>query len=356
MLLERHVDGLIVVANWLFVDIHVLADLNKREIPAATIGWKLPQERISSVMVDNEAGGRLALEHLYQLGHRRIAFIRGPKRLIDSGPRWRGIQKFAQSVGLAFHVGAVPLEVGHQGGVDHIVLQRPDQQGRHQSAVLAGPWTSGSVARTSSTSEEMPATSSSVRSARAGGCRSRVPTCGTSGTRGCTSCSPSPRGCSCPARRRHRCGTACTGRRCRRRRGRHTGRPPRPPRNRCTAGRHDLGEQFGPVRLLGRHGGHPTVRPRRRSDPVPGTGIVAWLPSRRARTVEVERYRTLAEAAVGRVIMVSVSPDRLVPESGRVGVGIRGGACGGRFTAARRIGKLLLLDVDGDAHDHRNSR
>ncbi|HMD44327.1 MAG TPA: LacI family DNA-binding transcriptional regulator [Candidatus Acidoferrum sp.] len=99
MLLERHVDGLIVVANWLLVDIHVLADLNKREIPAATIGWKLPQDRISSVMVDNEAGGHLALEHLYHLGHRRIAFIRGPKRLIDSGPRWRGIQKFAQSVG-----------------------------------------------------------------------------------------------------------------------------------------------------------------------------------------------------------------------------------------------------------------
>lgn len=99
MLLERHVDGLIVVANWLFVDIDVLADLNKREIPAATIGWKLPQDKISSVMVDNEAGGRLALEHLYQLGHRRIAFIRGPKRLIDSGPRWRGIRKYAESVG-----------------------------------------------------------------------------------------------------------------------------------------------------------------------------------------------------------------------------------------------------------------
>jgi len=103
MLLERHVDGLIVVANWLFVDIHVLADLNKREIPAATIGWEIPGNRVSSVMVDNEAGGRLALEHLYQLGHRRIAVIRGPKRLIDSAPRWRGIQKFAQSVGLSIH-------------------------------------------------------------------------------------------------------------------------------------------------------------------------------------------------------------------------------------------------------------
>src|SRR3984957_4236691 len=100
MLLERHVEALIVVANWLFVDIQLLADLSKRNIPAATICCELPGDTISSVMVDNEAGARLALEHLYQLGHRKIAFIRGPKMLIDSGPRWRGIQKFAQSVKL----------------------------------------------------------------------------------------------------------------------------------------------------------------------------------------------------------------------------------------------------------------
>ncbi len=100
MLLERHVEALIVVANWLFVDIQLLADLSKRNIPAATICCELPGDTISSVMVDNEAGARLALEHLYQLGHRKIAFIRGPKMLIDSGPRWRGIQKFAQSAGL----------------------------------------------------------------------------------------------------------------------------------------------------------------------------------------------------------------------------------------------------------------
>src|ERR1700694_5913662 len=100
MFLERHVEALIVVANWLFVDIHLLADLSKRNIPAATIGWELPGDTVSSVMVDNEAGGRLALEHLYQLGHRKIAFIRGPKMLIDSAPRWRGIQKFAQGAGL----------------------------------------------------------------------------------------------------------------------------------------------------------------------------------------------------------------------------------------------------------------
>lgn len=100
MLLDRHVEALIVVANWLFVDIHLLADFAKRNIPAATIGWELPGDTVSSVMVDNEAGGRLALEHLHKLGHRKIAFIRGPKTLIDSAPRWKGIQKFAHSAGL----------------------------------------------------------------------------------------------------------------------------------------------------------------------------------------------------------------------------------------------------------------
>jgi DNA-binding LacI/PurR family transcriptional regulator len=100
LLLERHVEALIVVANWLFVDIHLLADFSKRNIPAATIGWELPGDTVSSVMVDNEAGGRLALEHLHKLGHRKMAFIRGPKPLIDSAPRWKGIQKFAHSAAL----------------------------------------------------------------------------------------------------------------------------------------------------------------------------------------------------------------------------------------------------------------
>src|SRR5215467_31372 len=100
LLLERHVEALVVVANWLFVDIHLLADFSKRNIPAATIGWELPGDTVSSVMVDNETGGRLALEHLHKLGHRKIGYIRGPKTLIDSGPRWKGIQKFAHTAGL----------------------------------------------------------------------------------------------------------------------------------------------------------------------------------------------------------------------------------------------------------------
>jgi len=58
-------------------------------------------------MVDNETGGRLALEHLHQLGHRRVAFIRGPKTLIDSAPRWKGIQKFASGADLEIDLSLV---------------------------------------------------------------------------------------------------------------------------------------------------------------------------------------------------------------------------------------------------------
>jgi LacI family transcriptional regulator len=100
MLLARPVEALIVVANWLFVDIDLLADVEKRNIPAVMIGRELRSGAVSSVMVDNEAGAHLAMEHLHSLGHRKIAFIRGPKMLGDSSPRWRGVRAFARSVNL----------------------------------------------------------------------------------------------------------------------------------------------------------------------------------------------------------------------------------------------------------------
>jgi LacI family transcriptional regulator len=37
---------------------------------------------------------------LYSLGHRKIAFIRGPKGLTDSSPRWRGIRNLAKQSGM----------------------------------------------------------------------------------------------------------------------------------------------------------------------------------------------------------------------------------------------------------------
>lgn len=100
MLLDRRVEGLIVVANWLFVNIDILSDLEKSRIPTAVIGRELANESINSIVVDNELGAYSAIEHLHSLGHRKIAFIRGPKTLGDTAPRWRGIRSFAKANGL----------------------------------------------------------------------------------------------------------------------------------------------------------------------------------------------------------------------------------------------------------------
>jgi LacI family transcriptional regulator len=96
MLLDRRIEGLVVLANWLFVDINVLADLEKNNIPTATVGQQLKSDNISSVIVDNAGGAHAALEHLYSLGHRKIAFIRGPHQLSDTEPRWRGVRALAR--------------------------------------------------------------------------------------------------------------------------------------------------------------------------------------------------------------------------------------------------------------------
>jgi len=100
MLLDRRVEGLVVIANWLMTDIKLLADLTERQIPTVIAGRAFDIENVSTVSVDNEGGACLALEHLYRLGHREIAFLRGPKTLASSGQRWKGIRSFAQSSGL----------------------------------------------------------------------------------------------------------------------------------------------------------------------------------------------------------------------------------------------------------------
>jgi LacI family transcriptional regulator len=100
ILLEHGVEGLIVVANWLLMDTSLLADLEQYKIPTTLVGTEIQDSTLPSILVDNEQGGYLALQHLYSLGHRAVAFIRGPHQLIDSSRRWQGILRFAAEVDL----------------------------------------------------------------------------------------------------------------------------------------------------------------------------------------------------------------------------------------------------------------
>jgi formamidopyrimidine-DNA glycosylase len=63
--------------------------------------------------------------------------------------------------------------------------------------------------------------------------------------------------------------------------------------------------------------------------------------------LEVETYRQLAKAALDRPVASVLSPDAWFLKGAATGPSLRRALVGHRFVAARRIGKLLLLDVDG---------
>ena len=107
-LLERRIDGLIAVAvaNFLNLGPEPLKPLVERGIPVVSVGRRLAAPA-SSVFTDYKAGTRCALEHLYTLGHRDIAFIKGPKDLLDTEQRWNGIIEFAKAAQLELNPGLI---------------------------------------------------------------------------------------------------------------------------------------------------------------------------------------------------------------------------------------------------------
>jgi formamidopyrimidine-DNA glycosylase len=60
---------------------------------------------------------------------------------------------------------------------------------------------------------------------------------------------------------------------------------------------------------------------------------------------EVEVYRRLAERVVGRRIEEVVAPDGWYLKRGSTGPGLKAALTGRKITAARRVGKLLLLET-----------
>ncbi|MCB1007163.1 MAG: hypothetical protein KDB35_23470 [Acidimicrobiales bacterium] len=67
---------------------------------------------------------------------------------------------------------------------------------------------------------------------------------------------------------------------------------------------------------------------------------------------EVEQYRRLAERTVGRTIVAVEAPDDRYLRRGLRVPALRSAIGGRTVTAARRHGKLLLLDVSGGAGSH----
>jgi LacI family transcriptional regulator len=92
MLVERAVDG--------FLLLNTPADSIDVPVPVVAISAHSVAEKVTNIVLDHHLAVQQALSHLYELGHRRIAFMRGPKAIPDSEFRWIEIQKVARELGL----------------------------------------------------------------------------------------------------------------------------------------------------------------------------------------------------------------------------------------------------------------
>lgn len=64
-------------------------------------------------------------------------------------------------------------------------------------------------------------------------------------------------------------------------------------------------------------------------------------------SIEIERYRRLAERVIGRMVSSVDAPDGWFLKEGLTPAALADAVTGRTFTSARRIGKLLLLDTAG---------
>ncbi|MET3927118.1 LacI family DNA-binding transcriptional regulator [Devosia sp. 2618] len=96
MVRNRQADGLILMMGWL------PAALTDANMPTTVVALEiLADYDFPSVSVDNRKGARIAVEHLLSLGHRRIAYIGGPSRLMMSTDRYQGYVDALAAAGIA---------------------------------------------------------------------------------------------------------------------------------------------------------------------------------------------------------------------------------------------------------------
>jgi LacI family transcriptional regulator len=94
LLEEQRVQGIVITpANRSTRHLQALRDRGTRVVLLDRPGG---DTELCSVSVDHALGGELAARHLFDLGHRRIAFINGPVRLSQCAERRRGVRRAAR--------------------------------------------------------------------------------------------------------------------------------------------------------------------------------------------------------------------------------------------------------------------
>jgi DNA-binding LacI/PurR family transcriptional regulator len=82
MLQERGVEGFITVDTFL---------TDEPPLPTVAVGGHRSLKRVTNIVLDHYCAAGLALKHLVDLGHEKIAFMRGAEVSVDADDRWNAI-------------------------------------------------------------------------------------------------------------------------------------------------------------------------------------------------------------------------------------------------------------------------
>ncbi len=97
-LIDRRVDGLILATSARSDDL--VTDLARRNIPAVLVNRTADGSPLPSIVGDDHAGIGLAVQHVADLGHRRIGHIAGPLNLSTGMSRYQAFLTWTKSVGI----------------------------------------------------------------------------------------------------------------------------------------------------------------------------------------------------------------------------------------------------------------
>lgn len=121
---EKRVDGLVLCSSRLHED--ELHRVVSRQQSVVLVNRRIVGERVRSVLIDDEAGGRLATQHLLQAGHRAVGLLAGPEVSHSGRLRAKGYRAALAAAELPYYPDWVRpclpvVEGGHEAAHDLLV-------------------------------------------------------------------------------------------------------------------------------------------------------------------------------------------------------------------------------------------
>ncbi|MDE2250951.1 MAG: LacI family DNA-binding transcriptional regulator [Gammaproteobacteria bacterium] len=122
-LITRGVDGIIMFTGCMN---DVALKAYARKVPIVVTGRTLRARRLVSMQVDDQYGAMLAMRHLLDLGHRRIAFVTGFENHPDANERLVGYRNALAAAGIPYDPRLVVAGDFHEEGGMQAVYQLMD--------------------------------------------------------------------------------------------------------------------------------------------------------------------------------------------------------------------------------------